>query len=132
MPGRIEIDYKLFHKAFRSDARYHNYLRSLAKRAIALMIAEFEKVQSPEDFPDTPTTPPRYVQSFGYEIHEDRGSVSIYNDDPAWNMVEWGAHAFGKYWVLGYKPMTRGFALLAGNPPPARNRIDPGPVGRLL
>lgn len=125
MAARIEIDYKAFHKAFRDDARYIRYLESLAKKAIALMIEEFEKVQNPEDFPDTPTTPPKYVQSFSYEYHEARGTISIYNDDPAWNMVEWGAHAFGKYWVLGYKPMTRGFALLAKNPPPPRNRIDP-------
>lgn len=127
MAGRIHIDYKLFHKAFRSDARYRNYLRRLAREAIALMIEEFLKIEIPFNDAPSPTTPPKYIQSFGYELHLERGSVSVYNDDPAWNMVEWGAHAYGKHWVLGYKPMTRGFALLAGNIPPPHNLVDPRP-----
>lgn len=131
MSARIEIDYKAFHKAFRSDARYRRYLKQLAEEAIAIMIAEFNAVQNFDNEElRSPTTLPKYVQSFDYEIDETRGVVYIYNDDPGWNLVEWGAHAFDKVWVLGYKPMTRALSIMAKRPPPRRNMVDPDPTRR--
>jgi hypothetical protein len=53
------------------------------------------------------TTPPDYAKSFKvFKLRQARYIVA--NTDPAAIWVEYGAHAGGRTYVLGYKPLTKG------------------------
>jgi hypothetical protein len=82
-------------------------------RAHAIRIMEraklaFYSVQRKDnEFRLSETSPPDYIKSFKvYKVRAARYIVA--NTDPAAIWVEYGAHAGGRTFVLGYRPLTKG------------------------
>jgi len=97
------------------DKRYEAYALSVGNQIRGSAIRVFMVQQIPgNEWRLSETTPPKYIASFkvGWNTLTKRARVS--NNDPAWNMIEWGAHPGGNsVRVLRYKPLTRGFLAVA-------------------
>lgn len=116
MAVRINIDLEDFMEAYIRDARYRDYMLDKAREISRASATAFLAVQkATNEGRRSATTPPKYISSFKVEI--DLGIQTSYaiNYDPAWNLVEWGAHPGGNpdTHVLAYRPMTKGLQAVA-------------------
>jgi hypothetical protein len=115
MPG-VNIDPKAFERAYVTDVRYRDYMLDKADEIIRASKSAFLMLQRADnEWRLSVTTPPKYLSAFKREIDLSIQTSYAINVDPAWNLVEWGAHPGGDpdTFVLAYKPMTRGLEMVA-------------------
>lgn len=106
-PGAID-------RIIATDPRAENYVRSCAMRVMEASKAVFiAQNRTDNEWRTSETTPPKYIASFRLrKIRRVMGQEwHVVNDDPAWNMVEYGARAGGKTFVLRYRPLGRGLDI---------------------
>ena len=97
------LDEKDFGKILNS-AKTRKAAEDAADKLISLAKSEYlSQVIHPN------TTTPAYVSSFRKSVSFEDGkyTVRVYNQDPTWKWIEFGAHARGRTRILRYKPMTR-------------------------
>lgn len=102
---------------FALDYRYEAYALSIGEQIRSAAKVAFVVRNRPDnEWRTSETTPPKYLNSFHVRFYRARKLLRVYNDDPAWNLVEWGSHPGGNpaNFVLRYKPLTRGFLAVAG------------------
>lgn len=112
----IEINLKDFQEAYIRDPRYRDYMLDKAKEINRASVSAFIMIQRMDnEWRISITTPPKYISSFKVEIDLSIQTSYAVNFDPAWNLVEWGAHPGGDpdTFVLAYKPMTKGLEMVA-------------------
>lgn len=104
------------HKIIRTSPKYRLYSRRVASRIKNAAILVFESENRKDnEWRLSETTPPKYVASFRLEWRQRSASWRVVNDDPAWYLVEYGAHAGGNpnNFVLKYRPLARGLDIVA-------------------
>jgi hypothetical protein len=112
----MKISITDFQEAYIRDPRYRDYMRDKAQEIVRASISAFLLVQRADnEWRLSVTTPPKYIKAFYIELDLSIQTSYAINYDPAWNMVEWGAHPGGDpdTFVLAYKPMTRGLEMVA-------------------
>lgn len=109
----IRIDNRKLWQAL--DKRYEAYAMSVGAqlRAAAITIFESQDVKGNE-WRTSETTPPKYISSFRTRYTRATKIMRFSNEDPAWHLVEWGAHPGGNpdTFVLRYKPLTRALIMV--------------------
>ncbi len=106
-----------FDRIIRTDPRTELMCRAAAADVIDQAKHVFELAQRHDNEARTSEfTPPKYALSF--RLRKIRAAKHGFawqatNDDPGAMLVEYGAHAGGRTFVLRYKPLTRGLDIVA-------------------
>lgn len=108
-PGAFD---RIINTSPRADALVKSKAEAVIKAAIGIFDAQ-QKLGNELDLSEN--SPPRYRQSFRLQKTRRKARLAwqAVNVDPGWNLVEYGAHAGGKTFVLRYRPLGRGLDAVA-------------------
>lgn len=111
----VRIHRTALRRIIETDPRAAALVRRKAIEVVEAAKAVFDISQRWDNESETSqNTPPKYRESFYVERMNQPGVVyHAGNSDPGWNMVEYGAHAGGKTFVLRYRPLARGLDIVA-------------------
>ena len=113
--GRITVHDSALWRIIETDPRCSELCRAKAHEVMEAAKTVFIAEQRwDNEWRLSETTPPKYLASFKLrKIRRVQGfSWRVINDDPAWHLVEFGAHAGGKTFVLRYRPLARGLDIV--------------------
>lgn len=103
-----------FTAILKTDPRADLVTKAAAEKIVAAALADFNRQERHDnEWRTSEFTPPKYAESFGIRrVHSEHGvKYEAYNDDPGAILVEYGAHAGGRTFVLRYKPLTHGLEI---------------------
>jgi len=113
--SEIHLDPEAVRRLADNSPKLDAMLRRVSQKIVDTAKADFERQNHGDnELRTSETTPPKYVGSFYVEKIQD-GVYHAGNSDPAWNLVEYGAHpGGGAAAVLRYRPLGHGFDVVAG------------------
>lgn len=113
---KITLNRTAVEHAVNSSTDLDQLLSRTAHRIVEAAKADFlRQNRGDNELRTSETTPPKYMASFYVEKFKT-GEWRAGNKDPAWKMVEFGAHAGGNpnNFVLRYRPLGHALDIVAG------------------
>lgn len=105
---------KILKDSPKAEAYILKVTRRLKDHAIAIFLSSSKHTNDtiPEGF-EGHRSIERYISQFRVTYHREQLKATLYNEDAGWSLIEYGAHAGGKTFVLRYRPMGRALEMLA-------------------
>lgn len=107
----LKIDSKMLVAIAYTSPEFHHLVHDRLDEIEAEAKRIFAMSRRMRHFEESQTSPPRYVRSFSKRRMAK--SWRLINNDPGAMWIEFGAHAGGKEFVLGYRPMGRALDIVA-------------------
>jgi hypothetical protein len=106
--SRVRIDNMALGRVMNTSSKTDAVVKFHAEKIAASARLIFQSIERKDnEWRVSETTPPDYAKSFVVKKMAMARWV-VANTDPAAIWVEYGAHAGGRTFVLGYRPLTKG------------------------